>query len=165
MYRHALSTHKLLILTHRIYSEHALYISPLNTVGLPPMKSENKQHILVQNVCCHEAHIPVKLAGRVNCLLMGQRAQPRTRTLIQQTSRLRNADPLQKPEVVQWQPIFSRGLSVIRRLVCNTAKGACMPESHDARCLNFRQERALPSQSPTRNRSQRTDLSGPSCTV
>ena len=38
----ALSTHKPLSLTHRIYSEHALYISPQHTVGLPPMKSENK---------------------------------------------------------------------------------------------------------------------------
>ena len=37
-----LSTHKLLRLTHMIYSKHALYISPLHTVGLPPMKSENK---------------------------------------------------------------------------------------------------------------------------
>ena len=42
MDRYALFTHKLLSLTHMKYSEHALYISPLHTVGLPPMKPENK---------------------------------------------------------------------------------------------------------------------------
>ena len=39
---YVLSTHKLLILLHMIYSEHAFYISHKNAIGLSLVKSENK---------------------------------------------------------------------------------------------------------------------------
>ena len=100
-------------------------------VAVPWRHNTYWSRILVQNnqVWRHETHIPMELARCVNSLFTGQGVHPSTRTLIQQPSRLRSADPFQKQGVVNWQPVLPWKISKVRGPVRSTAEGTPTSET------------------------------------